>query len=299
MTFSTVDASAGLWARVTRSHPCPACHHEGWCTLHPEGTWCRCMRTPSERPHAAGGWLHCIEGTPAACPPVAVPRAGIEPAPADVRDRVFRELLAELPLSPEHRAQLAERGLTAANIAHRGYGSLPLTRWPAVRRTLEAFGAETLLRVPGFWADERGRVHLAGRPGLLVPSRDLSGRILALVVRPDVTEGPKYLYLSSSSRGGPSPGAPPHVPLFDGDRTCIRITEGVLKADVATALSGILTVGAAGVAAWRTVLPVIEHLKPERVSVAFDADAAQNEHVARAERELVAALLSLEVRDVD
>jgi hypothetical protein len=60
------------------------------------------------------------------------------------------------------------------------------------------------------------------------------------------------------------------------------VTEGELKANVATALSGIVTVSVPGVSAWRGALPVLRTLRPERVLLAFDADGATNAHVARA-----------------
>ena len=62
----------------------------------------------------------------------------------------------------------------------------------------------------------------------------------------------------------------------------VRITEGELKAHVATQLSGVLTLSVAGVSAWRSAMPVLRALEPSRVLLAFDRDAATNPHVARA-----------------
>jgi hypothetical protein len=42
----------------------------------------------------------------------------------------------------------------------------------------------------------------------------------------------------------------------------IRMTEGELKADVATVLTGILTLSIPGVSAWRAVIRVLEQLQP-------------------------------------
>ena len=74
-----------------------------------------------------------------------------------------------------------------------------------------------------------------------------------------------------------------HVPRHEslGGET-IRLTEGELKADVATVFSGMLTVSVPGVDMWRTALPVFEALQPQRVLVAFDADWRSNPHVAHA-----------------
>jgi len=60
------------------------------------------------------------------------------------------------------------------------------------------------------------------------------------------------------------------------------LTEGELKADVATALSGLLTVSIPGVAMWRKALPVLQHLQARQVLLAFDADWRSNPHVAYA-----------------
>jgi len=83
-----------------------------------------------------------------------------------------------------------------------------------------------------------------------------------------------------------------HVP-----RDTVRVTEGELKADVATNLSGILTVSVPGVSAWRGVIPVLAGLAPRTVHLAFDADAATNPLVARA-AEATAKAVALEGYDV-
>jgi hypothetical protein len=104
-----------------------------------------------------------------------------------------------------------------------------------------------------------------------------------LVVRCDDHEdGGKYRWLSSKYAGGPSPEMVAQVPLHAGDNKTIRITEGQLKADIATALSGILTLGLPGVGAWRLALPVLERLQPKLVLIAFDSDWRTNAHVSMA-----------------
>jgi len=64
----------------------------------------------------------------------------------------------------------------------------------------------------------------------------------------------------------------------------IRVTEGVLKADVANVLDPrhIRTIGVPGVAQWASALPVLEALAPRRVWIAYDLDWQTNQHVARA-----------------
>jgi hypothetical protein len=118
---------------------------------------------------------------------------------------------------------------------------------------------------------------------MLIPVRDIDGRIVALKVRADHPgDGPKYTTISSAKYGGPSPGAQVHVPLHSGQGDTVRLTEGELKADVATVLSGLCTISIPGVAMWRKALPVLEGWRPQQVLLAFDADWRTNPHVAQA-----------------
>jgi len=149
------------------------------------------------------------------------------------------------------------------------------------------WGADVCAHIPGFYVaarDSRRWWSLAGAAGLLIPVRNLDGHIVALKVRADDPgDGPKYTTISSAKHGGPSPGAQVHVPLHDAPTSdTVRLTEGELKADVATVCSGMLTVSVPGVAMWRKVLPVFEALQPQRVLLAFDADWRTNPHVAHA-----------------
>jgi hypothetical protein len=114
--------------------------------------------------------------------------------------------------------------------------------------------------------------------------RDLDGRIVALLVRSDDPQAEaRYSTISSKKYGGPGPGAPCHVPLCRGvDRTAVRLTEGVLKGDSATVLSGVLTLGLQGAASWRQALPLLARLRPQRVRLAFDADVNRKWVVAQA-----------------
>jgi putative DNA primase/helicase len=122
---------------------------------------------------------------------------------------------------------------------------------------------------------------VCGKSGLLIPVRNELGQIVAVQVRPDqAANGGKYRYLSSNGRGGPGPGAPVHVPVFEGDKATVRVTEGVLKADVATEKSGILTIGLPGVSAWPKAAPTLKALNATTAVLALDADAETNSLVA-------------------
>jgi DNA primase len=226
--------------------------------------------------------------------PSSVPCA----APA-ILDRVYRELLAALPLLPSHHQALRQRGLADVEIFRRRYRTLPIAgRTALAKRLVDQIGADLCIQVPGFYIAERhGRRwwSLAGAAGLLIPVHNLDGHIVALKVRVDIPGySHKYTMVSSAKHEGPSPGAPVHVPLHDG--VCgdtVRLTEGELKADIATVLSETLTVALPGVAMWRKALAVLQHLQSPQVLLAFDADWRTNPHVAQALGQAAFALVAL------
>jgi len=233
-------------------------------------------------------------------PPEAPPAVTADRAPADDLDGVYRALLARLPLDAGDRAALLARGLPSEHITRGMYRTLPERGRAALARDLVTRVGEGLARrVPGIvWRtgdDGRGWWGLAGAPGLVIPVRDLAGRIVALKVRRhDPCEGPRYLYVTSAPTGGPAALAAVHVPAaaleLRADTRCLVITEGELKADVATALSGRPVVSIPGVGNWRRGVELARAWGAPIVAVAFDADASTNPDVARHQRALLAAL---------
>jgi putative DNA primase/helicase len=224
-------------------------------------------------------------------------KSGPNRAPDADLNSVYTRMLDCLTLSEPHRADLRRRGLTDEQIDRGGYRTLPGPgRADLLHRLRQDFPDELLLAVPGIWYDgERWR--LAGSPGYLIPAR-LGGNIVALVIRRDEPgEGGKYQWLSSAGakdgkpRNGCSPGSRPHVPLGTPPiAETVRITEGTLKADVATALDPRMPcLGMPGLA-WRTTLPLLRQMKVKTVLLAFDADRDRNPHVAAA---LAAAVIGL------
>ncbi len=228
------------------------------------------------------------------------------PSPGDVAradpddlDRVYRALLARLPLDEGDRAELLRRGLPAEHITRGTYRTLPERGRAAIARELvSTFGEGLARRVPGIvWRtdDGRGWWSVARSPGLVIPVRDLAGRIVALKVRRrDPCDGARYHYVTSAPKGGPAALAAVHVPAaaleLRASAKCLVITEGELKADVATALSGRPVVSVPGVGRWRAGVEAAQAWGARVVAVAFDADAATNPDVARHLRALLAAL---------
>src|SRR4051794_9994028 len=117
-------------------------------------------------------------------------------------DSTFRGMDAQLPGSPLadphtvysalldasilwdwHRDKLIARGLSVAEIDRRQYRTVDHM---AVRRIVGRFGT-SVLAVPGF-VESKGHVRLNAADGILIPVREVGGRIVALKVRRDFGE---------------------------------------------------------------------------------------------------------------
>jgi hypothetical protein len=294
------------WHTVSRTTPCSICGKPDWCCASTDGAWALCRRVDTgagiHKVDKAGVdyWLYRIDDDARRRPSsVELPShpCADRAAPA-VLDRIYHALLGTLPLSSDHRQALWQRGLADSDISRYQYGTLPLKgRATLAKRVADWWGAEVCAQVPGFYVAERNGQRwwsLAGAAGLLIPVRNFDGHIIALKVRADDSgNGPKYTTVSSTKYCGPSPGAQVHVPLFSGQHgDIVRLTEGELKADVATALSGLLTVAIPGVALWRRALPVLQALGLQRVLLSFDADWRTNPHVAQALGQAAFALVT-------
>ena len=138
---------------------------------------------------------------------------------------VYSDLQGQLPLKPKHQGNLSKRGLSPEEIHALGYVSLPefSDRVSVVRNLVERYDVK-LLSVPGFYLTDNGHIWLSGNPGLLIPCRDVQGRIVGFQVRADDARGQgastlsnsaKYRWLSASEskrqHGGVSSGTPIHV----------------------------------------------------------------------------------------
>ena len=293
------------WCHVSPHEPCRICDKPDWCSVSADGTWALCRRLDTGAgihkvdKTGADYWLYRLNGhVPCRQSLIELPvQPHIKRANSVTLDGVYRALLAALPLSSMHRQALRQRGLSDSEMVRRGYRTLPAHgRATRARQVVDEFGAEICAAIPGLHLGARGSQRwwsLAGAVGLLIPVRDMDGRIVALKVRADEPgEGHKYTYLSSTKYGGPGPSAPVHVPLHAlSPEAPMRLTEGELKADIASVLSGVLTIAVPGVTFWRQALPILEALQPTRVLLAFDSDWRQKPHVARALAQATQALV--------
>lgn len=283
------------WREVTRTRQqyCPICGHDSWCRLSTDGAWAICRRLDTgEGEHRldrnmADYWIYRLDGGSESDPTPWEPDPHLPCADEATRDRVYQSLLRHLTLTPAHRDALIQRGLSEDAIRAQGYRTLPRDGRSAMAKALlEEFNEAILRTIPGAYVKtENGRSwwSWAGAPGLLIPVRNVAGQIVALKVRADDPNLPRYSSISSRQHGGAGPGALIHVPLHvNVDTTTVRITEGELKADVAHHRTGMLTLAVPGVSNWRPVIPILAKLAAHRVLIAFDADSRTNTHVAAA-----------------
>lgn len=289
------------WRDVSPVHRCPVCGSDSWCqtgTGDAEGVTL-CKRVESDR-HKVNGdgvdfWVHGAQTKRADAGPRTVPLRPnnvsldhVHRAPVRQRSQVYERLLSMLELSDAHRRALEARGLPATHVRHGQYRSLPVDwrrRQEIAHALVDSFGA-VAASVPGIVpARDRdghaiaGRWTIAGLAGLLIPVR-LDGSIAALKIRRDDDTGgrfaraPRYSALSSSGAGGVSAEVTAHRPAWANcsNAPLLRITEGELKADVASALSGVPTISVPGVGQHREAFAIVHTARPERVEVVFDHD---------------------------
>lgn len=296
------------WPLVTKREPCPICGKPDWCNRSPDGAMVACRRVDTgealkHKVDRSGGeyWLYVMAGHEAHRrePVDPAPKPSQIPAPPDTRHTVYTALLHELHLVEDHRNNLRQRGLSDDEITRRGYKSLSRNgRSEVVASLMSQFSAATLAQVPGlFLHPKRQAWSIAGANGILIPVRDHERRIVALRVRSDDPDVSRYTWVSSAKYDGPSPGAAPHVPLCDDrEDEWVCLTEGELKADVVTSISGRLAISIPGVSTWRAALPILQAIGASCVELAFDADQATNHFVQQALDRAAGQLLELGYR---
>ncbi len=285
--------------RVNRAHRCPICGKDhGLCALFPtreDPQEVLCARVASEEwVDSAGAWRHRLNGSaprPASTLPAA-PSQEIPLAPPEVRDRFYRRAreLSE-PLDRRRHLPLftnAKRGMTAAQVSARGYFPWPTLadryvdgrrrdndgRWLLAARLVLEEG-EAVYGVPGI-ATKNGKPWCKGYSGIFLPAFDpcdqlVGGQVLTLA--PASKQAPKYATLPRAGHQLHCSRPTGHgTPLRDTGR--VWLTEGLLKADIASDLLGEVVIGAAGQAfPLETLREYLEALEPSEVVVALDYDA--------------------------
>jgi Domain of unknown function (DUF927) len=307
-----------------KTDECPVCHKRGWCSFadNGRGLLVMCMRPEAvhhpgfqfTRPNTSGTDCHfvAVDGSFEYRPSTnGNGKHGPEVADPETRDAVYSALLTVLSLSRGHNKDLLKRGLSGPEIAAGRYRTLPDAKraeCAAEVRGRLGLTDEELLKVPGFYLNDLGLIAIGGKAGLLIPVMDARGRVGGCRIRPDspvMVDGKvvgKYVWLSSKSEGGPGAVCSAHVPpgIDAGQQHgYVRLTEGEIKAHLATCKGALPTISIPGVGQWRFALPILKSLGAAIVKLAVDDDYATNPAVAgalcRAARGLVASNYDIEV----
>jgi hypothetical protein len=220
-----------------------------------------------------------------------------ESLPPKERDRLYRLLLAQLPLHPADRSDLHRRGLTDEQIE--AWGVRSVEQWQRLDQELPHTLAGVSLD---------GWSLITPRPGYLCPIRDAEGYIVGFQIRSrnaEDTQGssagessparlPRYSWLTGRTKkrkNGPTPHLPNgELPLSvhrpsQTERDAAALVEGVgAKPFILAQKLGLVTIGAAGgmfAASPETFRLALGTLGCKVVEFYPDAGAVQNKGVLR------------------
>ena len=258
----------------------------------------------SDRKEAAATWYKMQRGEAGSegvqkmnkikeTPKVEFETIDVEPVPINVRDRTYREMLNLLSLFPEHKENLLKRGLSEKDIERNQYRSLPSSKENAalVISALLQKGC-VLLGVPGFYQTKEKKWAMSiFESGILIPQRNGFGQIQSFQIRRDTNEkGKRYIAFSSRDMLNGAP-AYAHCHISHGEKGLddIIITEGPLKADVVSSLTGYSVLAVPGVNSLSFLPQALYDLKSKglcRVTIAYDMDIRTNPHVQKAQTKL-------------
>ena len=205
-----------------------------------------------------------------------------EPAPLSQRDAVYRALLELLPLSAAHRAGLRARGLTDEAILQNGYRTLEYGKELRDHLAAQLAARYDLNGVPGFFYSQSAW-RMCAYSGLLAPVRAADGRIQGVQIRRDNAEKRKYAWMSSAGKPyGTGARSWVHVTGDRGRKEAV-ITEGPIKGDVSSCLTGgMLFICLPGVNAITFLHDTLRELRVTQVWEAFDMDKRCNPQVQAA-----------------
>lgn len=224
------------------------------------------------------------------------------PTDIDARHATYSALLGKLSLASDHMDNLLSRGLPPEAIRNLGYRTTPVIGMASVAKQLQDEGLY-LAGVPGFYRNRENEQWTFIQPqrGILIPVRDMHGRIQGLQIRRDNVARRKFRWVSSAEdRNG--------KPLLDGCRamgwvhvagppqSVILLIEGPLKADIVHCLTGHTVVAVAGVntlSLLEETLQVLREHEVKRIMTAFDMDFLSNPHVQSGYNNLTQLLTNL------
>lgn len=214
------------------------------------------------------------------------------------RNQTYEMMLSMLNLTDKHLDDLIKRGLSLEQIEKNGYRSTPAYGFEQIAKILSEKGC-VIAGVPGFYEktpDVWSINFKSSCSGILIPYRTISGLIQAFQIRLDNPftdekgRKTKYIWLSSvDEEKGTSSKSPAHFVGNPCDEQAVFVTEGALKADIASALSGRTFIAVAGTGCITSLKEPFEILKRNgitKVYEALDMDKTVNVNVSKAAKKL-------------
>jgi len=300
------------YKRVSRHRTCLICGKPDWCSYTPDAkvSFCARITTNSNRVSRTGWGVFYHEKSLSARStlpfPAKPPPKKTELAPIEIRDFVYRKLIALSPATRFPELIDGPKGLRSRKILDFGnYGSLPQSRAERediaklirvlINREFPDFVRKqksSVTGLPGFWLDKTGKIQLWSEkdyscPMMLIPYRAASGLIQAcqirLMSRTPVAGDVRYVWLSVSDKNsGISCGSPLHFASYSNQiNKPILVTEAALKAGTVQKFMAEYDILAnAGVTCSHK--EIVAAARFRTLFIAFDADYYENIHVARA-----------------
>ena len=206
----------------------------------------------------------------------------------DARHATYDAFLNCLSLASDHRENLLARGLSDSQIDALGYKTTPVVGMASIAKHLLADGFY-LSGVPGFYRRDDQWTFVSESRGILIPVRDLEGRIQGLQIRRDNVVRRKFRWVSSAGKiDGCRAETWTHV--AGSLRETIILIEGPLKADIVHALTGQTVVAVAGVNALTHLEETLREFSimgVQKIMTAFDMDFLKNPHVQKGYKNLI------------
>lgn len=216
----------------------------------------------------------------------------------ETRHETYSALLDMLSLSKDHMEKLLRRGFTETEVKELGYKTTPYMGMSSIANKLHLRGMY-LAGVPGFYRNKNDEwTFIQEKRGILIPVRDIEGRIQGMQIRLDDTDRRKFRWVSSSERkdGCRAEG---WTHLAGEVKENIIITEGPMKADVIHALTGETVLSVPGVNSLshlETALKKMQAMGLKMVRTAFDMDFAANNHVQNGFQNLLSLIDDIGLR---
>lgn len=309
------------YKRVSKKRKCLICGKPDWCSYTQDAKISFCARIAAGADRVSRtGWGVFYHGKslfseePLPFPNKPPPKKA-ELAPIEIRDFVYRKLIALSPASRSDEIINGPKGLRSRKIFDfENYGSLPRTQSErndfakqirqALNRNFPLYTRQQkagLAGLPGFWIDKNGNSRLwmdkdYRNPMLLIPYRENTGLIQACQIRffgQFSKDSVRYLWLSTPQKsGGISTGTPLHFVSYQESnfQKPVLITEGALKGETVRRLRNDFDIIAnSGVSCSHQ--EIVEKCRFRTVFLAFDNDYFENIYVAQAIFKLIQKLI--------